>query len=268
MTWLFRIDRNYVHLAATQFVRLDNTSAEEKEGAAHKSPDETAGVLRADAIAKEIISGAETKAKRIIMDARNEIAALLLSARDQAEEDRRRAWQEGFAEGSEEGRRSFDEQLAEKMRLDDSSLRSVLDEMYNEMARTYSELEDEVIVLALEIVRKVISPAEDELGNVFKSLIKNALMKLNLDKKIIIRVGPVEYDRFFPLGNTVFELDNGATVKASVLRDAALDEGGCIIDYDDSTVNAGLDSQLKYISLAFDTVKNNTHYLNYGGTSC
>jgi flagellar assembly protein FliH len=255
---LFRIDRNHVHLAAAHFVRVSNVDVEDEEEEC-KLPDETDEISKAHITALEIINNAEAKAERMIKDARNEIAALLFSAKnqakDQAEEVRHHAWQEGFAEGSEEGRRSFDEQLAEKMRLDDISLKSVLDEIYHEMARTYSELEDEVKTLALEIVRKVIGPAEEELGNVFMSLIKNALKKLNLDRKIIIRVGAAEYDRFFPSGNTVFKLDSGATIKASVLRDVALAEGDCIIDYEDTTVNIGLDSQLKYIRLAFDEAK-------------
>jgi flagellar assembly protein FliH len=215
-------------------------------------PDAAALVAQATLLAKEMISEAKTKAERIVMDARNEVAALLLSAREQAEEDRRRAWQEGFAEGTEEGRRSFDEQLAEKARLNDESLQRVLDELYEDRTRTYNGLEKEVVTLALEIVRKVYGPAEEELGNVYESLIKNALKQIDPDNKVIIRVGPAEYERFFSSGNAVFELDSGVTVTASILRDVSLEEGDCLIDTDETTINAGLDSQLKYIKLAFE----------------
>ena len=253
---MFRIDRNYVRLAAMRSVQVSNV--DEEAGAAQEQyPD--AAVLAAQALAakatllaEEVVSDAKAKAERIVADARNEVAALLLSARDQAEEDRRRAWQEGFAEGSEEGRRSFDEQLADKQRMSDESLRRVLDELYDERTRTYNGLENEVVTLALEIVRKVINPAEEELGGVFKSLIINALKQIKQDSSIIIRVGPVEYERFFSSGNAAFELESGVTVTASILRDVSLEECGCIIDTDDATVNAGLESQLQYIKLAFD----------------
>jgi len=215
-------------------------------------PDAAALSAQAVLLAEKIISEAKAKAERTILDARSEVAALLLSARERAEEDRRLAWQEGFAEGSQAGRHSFDEQLAEKQRLSDESLQRVLDELYEERTRTYEGLESGVVALALEIVKKVINPAEEELGTVFQSLIKNALKQMNPDSKVIIRVSPVEYERFFSSGNAVLELDSGVTVTASVLRDVSLGEGDCVIDAEDATVNAGLDSQLQYIKLAFD----------------
>jgi len=210
---------------------------------------------RATLMAEGIINDAKIKAGQIVTDARSEVSALILSAREQVEEDRSRAWQEGFAEGSEEGRHSFDEQLAEKLQENDESLKRVLDEIYSEMARTYDGLEDGAKALALEIVRKVINPAEEELGNVFESLIKNALCQMSPDKKVVIRVSPGEYERVFPSGGAVFKLDSGVTVTASVFRDVALEGGGCIIDTEDTTVNVGLESQLKYIKLAFDQVQ-------------
>ena len=206
-------------------------------------------------MAQEIIKDAEVKAEQIIEDARNEVAELLLAAREQAVEERNRAWQEGFAEGTKEGRQSFDGQIAQKQCLCDESLKRVLDELYEERTRTFSGLEEEVVTLALDIVKKVINPAEEELGNVFESLVRNALKQIDTDSKIIIRVGPVEYEQYFSSGSAVFELESGAMVTASVLRDIALEKGNCIIDTEVATINAGLDSQLKYIKLAFEQAK-------------
>jgi len=266
---LFRIDRNYVHLGAMRSVRVGNTDmktsaitdqnldaqidANDRAMAMAEAEAEAEAIISQAAVAAEdIVNDAQEKAERILMDARSEVAALMLSTRDQVEEDRNRAWQEGFADGSEEGRHSFDDQLAEKQRFDDETLKRVLDELYVERTRTYKGLEDEVKTLALEIVRKIINPAEQELENVFKSLINNALNQISPDKKIIIRVSPVEFERFFSPGNTVFTLDSGIKVTASIVRDVALEEGGCIIDTDETTINAGLESQLEYIRLAFD----------------
>jgi len=209
----------------------------------------------ADALVQEMLSTAQAEASRLVEEARKESTALILSARDQAEEERQRAWQKGYFEGSEEGRHSYDELLAERLREDDEMLKRVIDELYSDRERTYSGLEDEVLKLALEIVRKVIGPAEEALGGVFESLVRNALRQIAPDGKIIIRVSPVEYERFFSSGNAVIKLDGGITVTASVLRDVSLKEGDCIIDTEVSTVNAGLDSQLKYVKLAFDRAK-------------
>jgi len=215
-----------------------------------------ASLARAEA--QEILdkAGADAKASagKIVSEARNEAAALLVSAREQAEDERRSAWQEGFAEGSLEGRRSYDTQLETKMREDDEKLRSVVEELYDERERTYGGLEDELIGLAMEIVKRILDPAEAE-SNVFEALIKNALKQLNPDGKVVIRVNQAEYERFFTSGSAVFELGEGIKVSASVVKDAALGAGGLIIDTGEATVDAGLDSQLKQIRLAFNKCK-------------
>jgi len=224
---------------------------------------------QARARAKEIIAEAEADARaksdRIIEDAREEVAVMLLSSREQAEEVKQQAWQEGYAGGAQEGKRSYDEQLKTKLceneerlnmmlREDDEKLKRVIEELYDERTRTFDGLEDEILELALDIVRKVINPAEDEYGKFFELLIRNALRQMNPDGRIIIRVGPGEYDRFFAAGGALFELDRGVTVTASVVRDPTLGNGDCIIDAGEETVDAGLESQLKYIQLAFDKV--------------
>jgi len=249
---LFRIDRRLVNLAGTKFNRQGTDEAPEV-GAEGEFPDAAAS---AEALANEYLSAArietESKIDEILADARDKAAQIILDARDDAEETHKKAWQEGFEEGSDEGRRNYEKKTTDKIREDDETLKRVLDEIYEERERIYGELEGEVTNLALEIVRKIINPAEDELGDVFLSLIKNALRQMSTEGKVVIRVGPAEYERFFSSGAAVIELDSGVTVKASILRDVSLDDGDCIIDTDDVTVNAGIESQLKYVKLSFE----------------
>jgi len=266
---LFRIERNLVNLASMRSVLVDSERIE--AGATRDYLDAAAfeaALMQEQAREQvsKILEDAEAEAKekmeKMIGDARNEVAALLLAAREEAEENRRRAWQEGFAEGSEEGKRSYDSQLEakireadalleEKIRDDDEKLKRVIEELYEERTRTYSGLEEEVIDLAQDIVRKVVDPSEES-GDVFNALIKNALKQMNPDGRIEIRVSNAEYERFFSAGSVVFELESGTKVTASMLRDASLNEGDCIIDASEETVNAGLESQLKYVKLAFE----------------
>jgi flagellar biosynthesis/type III secretory pathway protein FliH len=209
---------------------------------------------KANAQARDIISEAEVQAKKsaddIIVSAREEASTILIEARENVEEDRKRAMQEGFAEGAEEGKRSFDAQLGAKLREDDERLKRVIEELYDERAQTYDGLEDEVIGLSMEIVRKIVSPAEDSL-DAFRSLIENALRQLKPEGKITMRISLDDYERFFPSGSATFELSSGVAMTASVQRDAVLAQGDCIIDTGDITINAGLETQLKHIELAF-----------------
>lgn len=254
---MFRIDRSFVHLASRRSVQVESEGME-AVATGNSYPDAAASaaqIAQTEKAAQDIINAAMAEAEKIIDDARYEVAALMVSSREQAEEERRLAWQEGYEGGTIEGKRSYDSQLAGKLREDDESLKRVIGELYDERARTYSGLEDEVVTLALEIVRKVVNPTEEEYEKSFESLIKNALRQMSPDGRIIIRVGPADYERFFSSGSAVLELESGETVAASVLRDISLGDSDCIIDTDDATVNAGLDSQLKYIRVAFEKLK-------------
>lgn len=261
---MFRIDRNLVNLSTMRTIRVDREDIEaDAEGS--ESPDAAAFTADIDSIisnAQEMMDLAESKianakeeAAKIISEARDESAQILLNARDEAEEVRRSAWEDGFEKGSEEGKHSFDDRLAEKIREDDERVKRVIQELYDERERTHSELEKEVVGLAMGIVRKIINP--DEEGSfAFEALIRNALKQINPSGKIIIRVGDDDYERFFSQGGIAFELDRGVMVSPSIMRDVSLKEGDCIIDMEDTTVNAGLDSQMKYIELAFERAVN------------
>jgi len=261
---LFRIDRRLVNVSGVKFKNFDTDETHEadaedevRDAAASTEAERAENAERAaEAAVNEYISAArsetESKIEEILEKAREQAAQIIVEAREDAEEQHKKAWQEGFEEGSNEGRRTYDEKIDEKIRQDDETLKRVLDEIYQERERTYAELEEEVTKLALEIVKKIINPAEEALGDVFISLIKNALRQMSTDGKIVIRVGPVEYERFFSSGAATIELDSGITVNATVLRDVTLDEGDLIIDTDDVTINAGIESQLQYVKLSFE----------------
>jgi len=198
----------------------------------------------------------ESKIEGILNSARQQAAGIIDDAYEKAKEELKLGYEQGFeeglAKGSEEGKRKYDDLIEAKKREDDETMKRVIDEMYEERERTYSGLEKEATNLSIEIVRKILNPTEEELIDVFTPMIKNALRQMPTESKIILRVGPKEYERFFSSGAAAIELDSGATVKASVLRDVTLNDGDLIIDTEDVTINAGLDSQLQYVELAFE----------------
>jgi len=290
---LFRIDRNLVNLAAARSVQVDHETGDTEVGAVGATIDAlTSATARAHQQAYQIVSEAEAKAiaeaMKIVAEAREEADELIRSAREQIAKERDAAKQKGYDEGAELGKRSYDakldkelrenadklaaqineneeklnarlreseEELSAKLRGDDEALGRVLGELQDERARTYAALEDEVIALALGIVRKILDPAEEDFGDVFTALIKSALKQMNPDGKVFIRLSTSDYERFFPSGGAAFELDNGAAVSAAIIKDTMLAEGDCIIDTNEATVNAGVDTQLRNIEIAFGKLK-------------
>lgn len=272
---MFRIDRSRVNLSATRYIleiaEIDAGVYEEEieipagreagaEGEEQAAPDASASVAeRAKEMLDEAEKEAASRAGGIIAAAREEAEALLGEAMKNAEEERAEAKRQGYEEGREagygeglangaaEGRRDFDAKIKE----DDEKLLGVVGEIYDEMELLGDMLESEVVSLSMEIVKKVIDPSEES-GQTYKSLIKHALSQMRTDRNIVIRVGRDEHKRFFPSGSAEFKLDSGVTVKAAVLEDQTLGSGDVVIDAGEETVNAGLDSQLSYIQLAFD----------------
>ena len=259
---MFRIDRMNVNLASAWSVQVSSEGGEaDPEAEGQPVPDATAS---AAGIMRDILSEAETKAEskaqQIVGEAREKAAAILTDAREQAAQKREHAQKEGYetgrkegydeghAEGKSEGKSAFESKIKE----DDDKLKNVLQEIYDERQRTDSELEDELVGLSLAIIKRIIFQADEQFGGVFESLIKSALRQMSTDRKIVIRVGQEEYKRFFSPGKEVFDLDHGMRVTASVIEDQNLEEFGVIIDAGDETVNAGLDTQLQNIQLAFE----------------
>ena len=249
---MFRIDRRLVKLTGAKSGRAN---AEEKHevDTQGEHPDAATSV---ENMARMYMSAAEKeadeRAQAIVNEARERAAEIIEEAENEAEDIRNNAYDEGFAEGEREGASKYDEKLKQQRSEDEVGVRSLLNEIARERERVNSELEEETAALAVEIVRKIFNPAEEELGNVFISLIKNALRQMSSDNKFTIHVAPREYERFFSSGAAEIELDSGVIIKATVLRDVALEDGDLIIDTEGVTVNAGLNSQLKYVSLAFE----------------
>ena len=243
---MFRIDRNRINLATARSIRVDSDEAETSIADFSLCQTDSS----AEILAEETIRNAEERASAILGEARIEAAALLLAAREEVKEDRVRAWQEGYAEGAAEGKLSAEKKYEEKMSEDDKKLNRVISELYAERELTNSNLEDEAVGLSLEIVKKIFDPAEEAIGGFFDMLVRNALKQIAPEGKIVIRVSPDEYERFFSSGSAAFKLDEDVTITAAVLKDASLGRNDCIIDTDNETVNAGFDKQLEYITIA------------------
>jgi len=254
---LFRIDRNYVNLGVTRLARVENGDSAEADaiGESLNAAASTAYATQAQVEAQEMLREAHATAEKLLEDARDQAAIILFEAREKAAEDSLHARQEGFEKGAAEGKRSFDKELAEKISEDDAMLKRVIEEVLSEQQRVMDSMEEELVGLSLNIVRKIIHPADEAIGGVFEPLIRNVLRQMTPSDKLILRVSPADYDRFFAAGNAVFELDSGATLKASVMRDVSLGENDLIIDSSDETLNAGLESQLKQIQIAFEAIR-------------
>ena len=278
---MYKVDRKHVNLTDPLYVQNlksenDNAAAGwsgTSGGVARLIPElreeleEAAASLNDDLQkARAILERATAEANSIISEAVIEATRIIESSRESAEEELEAARKDGFEQGSREGRRICEEKLAQQ-RLDDKAmlearicedneaLRRVIDQLNNESALAYEELEKDTVDLALDIVKKVFGPDKTAGVDLYESLIKNALRQIKPSGKVIIRVSTAEYERFFPTGSAVFDMDNGVKVTAAIMRDMSLARGDLIVDSEDETVNAGIETQINKIQFTFNRAR-------------
>ena len=208
-------------------------------------------MLRKSEEAQAVLESAEMEAEQIISAADLEAEEILKTANEQAEEvfkeARQKGRDEGYEVGLEEGRLVYEE----KAKKDDENLALVLAELYNGLENAKIGLEDEVLKLSTEILRKIVKFSDDAEYEPFMPMLKNAMKQVRLGGKIYLRVSSEQYERFFSSGSAQIELDGGITVEAAVIKDVSMSPGDVIIDTDGETVNAGFDTQLKQLEIVF-----------------
>jgi flagellar assembly protein FliH len=211
-------------------------------------------ISEARAEACVILGSAEAEAAKIVQKARAEAGDILAKAGAKADEIKGSALERGYGEGYEkglaEGGGLAEEELRRQKEEDKLALTRIIDEIRAARDRAVSELEPELIDLTFAMVKKIVNLAGENDDKIFESLITKALTQVKSEGRIIIKISNADYERYFAAGAVSFSLDS-ETVTATVIQDPALEPWGCVIDSGGSTINAGVDSQLKYLRLAF-----------------
>ncbi len=182
---------------------------------------------------------AEDEAARIVAEAERKIKDLETQIRSTLEEERKRAYQEGFAAGKEAG---FAEGKAEAQRLVER-LHVVLERAQEKRAEILAETEQQIIDLVLLIARKVIKVISENQRNVVISNVVQALRKVKGRGDIIIRVNLEDLKVTSEHIKEFIQLIEGVK-NIQVVEDSTVDQGGCIIETDFGEIDARITSQL------------------------
>jgi flagellar biosynthesis/type III secretory pathway protein FliH len=155
-------------------------------------------------------------------------------------------------EGYDDGRSAADAELSKRVKDQLVSLKRVLEEIEAAREGMFAETESDMTELILSVVKKIINLARESDDTIFRCFIKTAIEKMKPQGKLLIRVSEEDFDTYFPSGSCAFTLDSGSIVTATVARDVNMGAWDCVLDDGDLSVNAGLDSQLMRVRLAFE----------------
>jgi len=186
---------------------------------------------KAEQDAARIVEEAKASAEKTLEEGRKELADLQKQAQAAGQEEGRlQGWQEGKTEA---------DRLIDRLHL-------VLAKAIERRNEILVDSEAQLVSLVLSIARKVVKVLSDNQRNVVVNNVIQALRKLRSKTDVVIRVNLIDLKITSEHMKEITErLERVGNV--SVMEDASVDPGGCIIETDFGEIDARISSQLQEI---------------------
>jgi len=179
-------------------------------------------------------------ARRSVEEARRRAAEMLEEARRQVEEVEARAYQAGFAQGEEAGRRLGEQKVESVLK----SLRSVIEKMVAQRDALFKASEQELVRLAYLIALKVIHREIQQDPNVVLDVVRAALAKTHQASQITIQVSPTDF-RFLEGQSELVRDLAGNRANVQIEPSSEVGRGGCRIQSEAGEVDARVEGMLE-----------------------
>lgn len=199
--------------------------------------------------AELILEEAGEKARATIAQAQEQARAILDEAAAQAERIEREAQEKMRAE-EERRAAEFKKLCEEETRRLQQAHQALAEELHGRYQALVDEVEEGVVPLVMEIVRKVIGVKLSESDDVFLGLVRAGIERLRQQGAATIRVSPEDYARYFgQRPGWQSQLETG-DMKLTAMADSGLSPGGLVVDTEFECVDLSIDRQLDEIEKA------------------
>lgn len=199
-------------------------------------------IQRKGAQAQETKAKAETEAQATIDSAKAKAAELLADAQKRVAEIEKDAYQRGLDQGKADGwqdGRAEAERLIERLHI-------IIARAIERRNEIMTESESQLVGLVLNIARKVVKVLTENQRNVVVNNVLQALRKLKSKTDVSIRVNiadlKVTTEHIKDITERIERVGN-----ITVMEDATVDPGGCIIETDFGEIDARISSQFQEI---------------------
>jgi flagellar assembly protein FliH len=255
----FRIDRQYVSFvtAETQPVHATVQPVNRKTAAASPDPGGLAGDIgklyeeiykrlqseNADQ-AEYILEQARAKAQTMTSEAKEQADDMIKKAEADAEAIREDAKNKGYLEGLEQAGAAEEERKIEEA----AALKRLENQLKDEYSALVGGVDKDVIVLVMEIVKKIIGIKLSQSDDIFLGLVSDALERLKQAGSVTIRVSSEDYTRYF--GNGGPGVDAG-DMKVTVVEDEGFKCGDLIVESEGEVLDLSITRQISQVENAF-----------------
>jgi flagellar assembly protein FliH len=199
----------------------------------------------------EIIPNAEETAKVIIEQAKREAQALISAAMKKADLIQEQGYQDGFKKGQDEALRDkkfYSERFAK-----------LETELIEHFQKSWDEIEPEMIMLSVEIAKKIVKHEIDSNSNVVLVTIREALRQLRDRQDIKIWVNPDDYQLVISRKDDIKSFCDGIR-SMEIVENRRTDKGGCLVESKNGHLDARIETQLNVVENAMlEAIRDGTH---------
>ncbi len=188
-----------------------------------------------------LLQDAQRKAEALLAQAENEAQDLLDAARAEAEVLHLRVQKEGYRAGHEQGLLAGKEEASREAAALINVLEQAVEEAARVRARSLAALEDDFLKLSLLLADKIVRKTIKDDLSWLEPIIKEALSTLGAVTQISIRLNPVDYAIASAKGD---EFAGLTRVRLQFESDAAVNQGGCLIESENGLIDARLEKRL------------------------
>lgn len=196
-----------------------------------KTEEASALRIKAEQESETLAADAKARAEIILQDGREQVLAL--------EEEARKT---GFAQGRDDGwkdGRAEAERLIERLHM-------ILSRAIEKRGDIITQSEAQIVHLILQIAKKVVKVISENQKNIVINNALQALRKLKNKSDVVIRVNLLDVNLMTEHAKDIVGMIESVK-SVTVLEDATVDRGGCIIETDFGEIDARIAAQLREI---------------------
>jgi len=198
---------------------------------------------------QDIVQQAREEARRIVEQAKAQAQTLIADAQAHAALLQKQAYQKGYGEGQEAGRREGEERLKEKLHL----VYQLAHEAVKNKEKIIASSESDIVELVIEVAKKVIGEEINLNRQVITQVAATAIEQVRPGDPLTIRVNPRDVETLMEYWDDALG-ENPGEHHWQIVADRRVRPGGCIIDTETGTVDAQIDTQLVRIRNAFESL--------------
>lgn len=197
--------------------------------------------------ARAIIDEAEAEKERLLQQAKEEAQSIIDEAYEDSkgifEDARQKGYSEGLISGKEQGYQEVDSIIQESVEIKKQT--------FEEKKIAAKDLEEDLIALVIQGVKKVLHHEIDQNHELLLNLIQSGIEKCTFAESLIIKVGEGDYEVVKGAKNKIYMMTKGIE-NLEIKCDPALSKGSVMIETLSGTIDSSIDAQVKTVEKLFN----------------